>query len=86
MALKYPILHMGCKPIEGYEITPVTNPNMKIDGYPVITSFAWATSSASGTVYGNSKSTKIDNLPVIIIDTTVAAYYIPPVNPTSISD
>lgn len=89
MGIKYPILHTGCIANQSYTIEPVTNMNMKIDGYPVITSFVWTSKSypyPTGTVTGNSLSTKIDSLPVIIIDPSVSVYYTAPIPATSLSD
>lgn len=59
-----------------FTIVPVTNPNMLIDGFPVITSFAWTNneSGSSGTVVGTSLHT-IDNLPLLLYDATVTPYY-----------
>lgn len=89
MATKYPILHTGCIPNEAFTFITVTNQNMKIDGNPVITSFTWKSKEdpeSTGTVNGNSISTKIDGVSVIIINPAVAAYYTPPLNPTVLSD
>ena len=89
MAIKYPILHTGCTPNPAFTIIPITNPNMKIDGNPVITSFTWKSNSdpsSTGTVNGNSISEKIDGLPIVIIDATVSPYYTPPTPVTAISD
>jgi len=88
MGIKYPILHTGCTPNPEFTIVPTTNPNMLIDNMPVVTSFTWKSNSdpsSTGEVMGNSTSTMIDNLPVVIIDASVTPYYTC-ANPTVYSD
>lgn len=62
---------------EIFTITPQTNTNIMIDGFPVITSFEWINkqSGKSGFIYGNSIYSSVDNVKFILYDAVIATYY-----------
>ncbi len=89
MGIKYPIVTSNFTANETYSIVPIFDPTFKIDGNPVLTSFTWTSKSepySSDVVNGNSISTKANNLPVIILDSTVIPYIINAGQTSTLSD